>query len=162
MTQPCLPNAKPRTETEKMNQPVCIYLESDLATHAAAVARRRGATARVKVESLEAPAADSEVNLFIVEADPGDRQKVIDSIADAQTQSPALTSRLLRCPDCHSIQIEYPERPKRSPLLRGLGRLVDWVGHVGDMEPNGRFCCRKCGHLWRPEDTERPTGTGPA
>lgn len=131
-----------------MNQPVCIYLESNLATRAAAAARSHGATASVKVESLGIPHSDQAVNLFILESDPSERQKVIDSIAEAQKQVPALASHLVRCPNCHSIQIEYPEHPKRSPVMRSLGHLLDLMGRAAGIWSNGRFSCRHCGHLW--------------
>jgi hypothetical protein len=139
-----------------MKQPVCIYFDSHLATRAAAIARQQGAVAKVTVAPLKAQSDHGVVNLFIVESDPSDHQKVIRSISESKHDYPLLASQALRCPNCHSLNIEYPEHPKRSPVLRTLGSVIESVGRWINLRENGRFHCLGCGQVWRPEDTDRP------
>ncbi len=128
-----------------MTQPVCIYLDQTSATSAAALARKQGATAHVKVKSL---GRNEERPLFVIETEKSEQQKVIDSIANGAERNSALISSVLHCPGCDSIRMEYPERPQVSPTMRGLSEFMEFLGRLFGFPTGSRFRCKKCGHSW--------------
>ena len=129
-----------------MKTPTCIYLDSNIATQAAAVARSRGADAEISVETL--PMREGNGHLFVVKTEQSDRQALLDSITAGSRDQPTVEQAAVHCPACHSIFVEYPEHPKNSPTMRAFGRVIEAVGHLFWPASTSRFLCGNCGCKW--------------
>lgn len=129
-----------------MKTPTCIFLDSDIATQAAAAARRRGANAVIRVETL--PMREGNGHLFVVETERSDPQAELESISAGSLDEPLVEQAAVHCPSCRSIFVEYSEQPKSSPTMRGIGRMIEVVGQLfRDAKPS-RFLCGNCGCTW--------------
>jgi len=133
-----------------MKAPICIYLNSDIATKAAAAARSNGANAEISVEPL--PAKQGNGHLFVVKTELSDRRTALDTIAAGSLDEPLVEREAIHCPSCESIFVEYPEHPKNSPTMRALGRLIEVVGQLFHDAKSGSFLCGNCGCKWSVEE----------
>ena len=129
-----------------MKTPTCIYLDSNIATRAAATARSDGADAEISVETL--PSNEGNGHLFIVKTELSDRKTVLDAIAHHSLNEPIVKLAAVHCPSCQSIFVEYPEHPKNSPTMRTFGRLVEVIARLFSPTTTSRFLCGNCGHTW--------------
>lgn len=129
-----------------MKTPTCIYLDSDLATQAAANARSRGADAAISVETL--PMREGNGHLFVVKSKPSDHQAVLDSIIAGRRDEPGIEQAAVHCPSCQSIFVVYPEHPKSSLNIPIFSRVVEAVSRRFWPAKTSRFLCGNCGSKW--------------
>ncbi|NNE90415.1 MAG: hypothetical protein HKN23_02105 [Verrucomicrobiales bacterium] len=134
-----------------MNHALCIYLDKNIATKAAALVRRKGASAHVKVETLRKPGEGDERPVFILETEKSDSQKAIDSIANAAERQPEIAAEALHCPNCSSIRVAVPGHNEVSPSVRGFTRIVEKVSRALGIGSPTHLSCQDCGHQWAPQ-----------
>lgn len=137
---------------------ICVYRRSAPASLAADIMRQLGITARVRTAEPESHHRLPPV--FILETWDSEPEAYLDRIVAASRDESDLVRDAVRCPECGSLRVEFPEHPKRSPSMRSVGYLVDRVGewlHLGAPA----FGCRDCHHIWKHQASAGTRGRSP-
>ncbi|HTH46590.1 MAG TPA: hypothetical protein VMB21_03680 [Candidatus Limnocylindria bacterium] len=99
---------------------------------------------------------------FHLEVSRDDLERVNELLARWQAEEAAL-SEALRCPECGSLRVEYPQMSRKFALPTLIAHSLVWCGLM-----RHEFVCTECQHTW-PWPTKvgqhplkTPAGHGPA
>ena len=142
-----------------MKRPVCVFTRGDVALNVAHyIAASTSTLPPVMAEKCAGPDRKS-LTLYVVSSPESEHDEVLRIVETLCTDYSDVEKFLIRCPECRSGHVEFPDRPHSSGTMQSLGWILEKLNEKVIHGPSV-FNCEKCHNSWHSSDEETMRESG--